>query len=34
MGPDGSAELQARSSRPDIGGLLARQMLWRPGTQR
>ena len=34
MGPAGSVELQARASGPDIGGLLARQMLWRPGTQR
>ena len=31
MGPAGSAELQARVSRQDIGGLLARQMLWQPG---
>jgi len=28
MGPAGSAELQAHASRQDIGGLLARQMLW------
>jgi len=34
MGPAGSAELQARVSRQDIGGLLARQMLWQPGAQR
>jgi len=34
MGPAGSVELQARASRPDIGGLLARQMLWQPGAQR
>ena len=34
MGPAGSAELQARASRPDLGGLLARQMLWQPGAQR
>ena len=34
MGPAGSAELQARVSREDIGGLLARQMLWPPGAQR
>jgi len=33
MGPAGSAELQARASRPEIGGLLARQMLWQPGAQ-
>jgi len=33
MGPAGAAELQAYASRPDIGGLLARQMLWRPGVQ-
>ena len=33
MGPAGSVELQARASRPDIGGLLARQMLWKPGAQ-
>jgi HEAT repeat protein len=31
MGPDGFAELQARASRPNLSGLLARQMLWRPG---
>ena len=34
MGPAGAAELKARASRPDIGGLLARQMLWQPGAQR
>jgi HEAT repeat protein len=34
MGPAGSAELQARASRSDIGGLLARQMLWQPGARR
>jgi len=34
MGPAGAAELQARASRPDIAGLLARQMLWQPGAQR
>jgi HEAT repeat protein len=28
MGPAGAAELQARASKPDLGGLLARQMLW------
>ena len=33
MGPAGAAELQACASHPDIGGLLARQMLWRPGAQ-
>jgi HEAT repeat protein len=33
MGPAGAAELQACASRPDIGGLLARQMLWQPGAQ-
>ena len=31
MGPAGSVELQARASGSDIGGLLARQMLWPPG---
>jgi len=31
MGAEGAAELRARASRPDIGGLLARQMLWQPG---
>ena len=34
MGPAGAVELQARASRPDIGGLLARQMLWQGGGQR
>ena len=34
MGPAGAAELQARASRPDIGGLLARQMLWQAGAHR
>ena len=34
MGPAGVAELQACASRPDLGGLLARQMLWQPGDQR
>ena len=34
MGPAGSVELQARTSRQDIGGLLARQMLWQPGAER
>jgi len=34
MGPSGAAELQARASRPDIAGLLARQMLWQPGAPR
>ena len=33
MGPAGSVELQARASRSDIGGLLARQMLWQPGAR-
>ena len=31
MGPAGAAQLQARASRQDIGGLLARQMLWQAG---
>ena len=31
MGPAGSVELQARASRQDLGGLLARQMLWQAG---
>jgi HEAT repeat protein len=30
MGPAGAAQLQARASRQDFGGLLARQMLWTP----
>jgi HEAT repeat protein len=34
MGPAGDVELQARASRQDLGGLLARQMLWQPGVQR
>ena len=34
MGPAGSVELQARTSRQDIGGLLARQMLWQPDAER
>ena len=34
MGPAGAAELQACASRSNIGGLLARQMLWQPGAQR
>jgi HEAT repeat protein len=34
MGPAGTFELQARASRLDIGGLLARQMLWRAGAER
>ena len=34
MGPSGAVELEARASRPDIGGLLARQMLWQSGGQR
>jgi HEAT repeat protein len=33
MGPAGAAELQARASRPDLGGLLARQMLWHSGAR-
>jgi len=33
MGPDGSAQLQAYAPHPDMGGLLARQMLWKPGGQ-
>jgi HEAT repeat protein len=33
MGPAGSVALQAHATREDIGGLLARQMLWRPGAQ-
>jgi HEAT repeat protein len=31
MGPAGFVELQERAARPDFSGLLARQMLWRPG---
>jgi HEAT repeat protein len=34
MGPAGLVELQAHASHPDIGGLLARQMLWQASTQR
>ena len=34
MGPAGAVELQARASRPDIGGLLARQMLWQASAYR
>ena len=34
MGPAGSVELQVRASRPDIGGLLARQMLWQASANR
>ena len=30
MGPAGVVELQARATRPDLSGVLARQMLWRP----
>ena len=33
MGPAGAAQLEACASRPDIGGVLARQMLWQPGAQ-
>ena len=31
MGDAGIVELQANASRPDLAGLLARQMLWQPG---
>jgi HEAT repeat protein len=34
MGPAGAALLEARATRPGIGGLLARQMLWAPGAAR
>jgi HEAT repeats len=34
MGPAGLVELEARASHPDIGGLLARQMLWQASAQR
>jgi hypothetical protein len=34
MGPAGVSELQARASRPDLSGLLARQMLWQGGVAR
>jgi HEAT repeat protein len=34
MGAAGAAELQAHASRQDIGGLLARQMLWQAGAHR
>jgi HEAT repeat protein len=34
MGHAGVVELQARASRPDLGGLLARQMLWQASAQR
>jgi HEAT repeat protein len=34
MGDAGLVELQARASSPDLGGLLARQMLWQAGAQR
>jgi hypothetical protein len=30
MGPAGVNELQAHAARPDLVGVLARQMLWRP----
>jgi HEAT repeat protein len=33
MGPAGAAELQACASRMDLGGLLARHMLWQPKAQ-
>jgi HEAT repeat protein len=32
MGPAGSAQLEALTSRPDMSGLLARQMLWQAGS--
>jgi HEAT repeat protein len=34
MGQAGEVELQAHASRPDLGGLLARQMLWQSGVKR
>jgi HEAT repeat protein len=34
MGPAGASELQAWASRQDLGGLLARQMLWQPDAPR
>ena len=34
MGHDGFVELQARASRSDLGGLLARQMLWQASAHR
>ncbi len=34
MGPAGDVELQAHASRDDLGGLLARQMLWQSSAQR
>jgi HEAT repeat protein len=34
MGPAGAVELQARASGQDLGGLLARQMLWQAGAHR
>jgi HEAT repeat protein len=33
MGDAGVVELEARASRPDLAGLLARQMLWHPGVR-
>jgi HEAT repeat protein len=33
MGPAGLVQLQACASRPDVSGLLARQMLWQPGAE-
>jgi len=33
MGDAGFVELQARASRPDLTGRLARQMLWQPGAR-
>jgi hypothetical protein len=34
MGQAGLVELQARASRQDLGGLLARQMLWQASAHR
>jgi HEAT repeat protein len=34
MGPAGAAELKAHAARPDLAGLLARQMLWEADLQR
>jgi hypothetical protein len=34
MGTAGSVELQARASREDLGGVLARQMLWQASARR
>jgi hypothetical protein len=30
MGESGRSQLQARASQPDLAGVLARQMLWKP----